>query len=372
MKVKNLAVLLLLFTFFPLKDNVEVINTQRVVYEKGVANNYLSQVSFEGVDFNFNKELTEYTFHVPFSKKTLGLEYELENKNCIVDIIGDEELLVGNNSLAIIVTDENGEVREYDFTIIRANDSSNVENDENSIESALNHGEASSLNVDVIGNAAILNENTIDALRNSKKNLIYEWKDQNGKFAASLKIDGKFLKDEKNINPNIKRNITTAKLIKYLNGIEYIGISTDNTNIPEGSIYKLAIAGTEDIYDLYYIENGRIQNRILRNIDGAVEFEIKDGVDYAIVARSLSPKEEIKGFSWFWPSLFVTLLFLLFLAGYKYINMKMIRKSRNSYEDKKDELDSEIIIKVDRKEEKIPKKENTKTNNSQKKKINKK
>lgn len=372
MKVKNLVALLLLFAFVPPKNEVDVINTSRIVYEKGVANNYLSKVSFEGVDFNFRKELTEYTFNVPFSKKTLGLEYELENKNCLVDIIGDEELLVGNNSLAIIVTDENGEVREYDFTIIRANDSSNIENDENSIEYALNHGEASNLNVDVIGNAASLNEKAVDVLRNSKKNLIYEWKNQNGKFAASLKIDGKFLKNEKNINPNVKRNITTAKLIKYLNGVEYIGISTYNTNIPEGSIYKLAITGNEDIYDLYYIENGRIQNRILRNIDGAVEFEIKDGVDYAVVARSLSPKEEIKGFSWFWPSLFVTILFLLFLAGYKYITMRMVRKSRNSYEDKKDELDSKTTIKDDKSDEKTTKKKNQKTSNGQKRKINKK
>ncbi len=368
MKIKTLAVLILVVFFLTYKEQVEVVDTERIFYETASLNNYLKNVSFEGVDFSYKREVTEYTFHVPFSKKTLGLTYEAENPKAIVDIIGDEELLMGNNSLAIIVRDENGNLREYDFTIIRESDSSNIENDEATIKSFLKKETEGNLVVNVNGNAIKLDEEAVKTLKDNKKTIIYEWKDKNGELAASLQINGDFIKNDNSISPNVNGYITTAKLVKFLNGVKYTGISTDKTNIPEGSTYKLKIDGEDSIYYLYYVENNSIQEKMLKKNDGIIQFGIKDGLDYAIVASNAAPSQkDISGFSWFWPSLFITVLFLLFIAGYKFIIMRMVRNSRNAYEKEKDELDEKMKLEEEQRKKKLQKRRKSSSANSKKK-----
>ena len=48
---------------------------------------------------------------------SLNITYELEDENSSVEIIGNEDLKVGENEITIKVTAENGEVQEYKIIV---------------------------------------------------------------------------------------------------------------------------------------------------------------------------------------------------------------------------------------------------------------
>lgn len=330
MKKIKLVVLILILAL----SSISIIDRRetfvdRTNYSVGNGSNYLSNVSFVDVDFSFDKEVMEYTITVPFSKKTLGLTYVQEDPNSIVEVIGDEELYVGNNSLVILVTSSTGEQRQYGFTILRTEDNTFIPNEEISIKDALLNGEENTITVAVTGEGVILGEDTLDAFKTSGKVLYYEWRNQGGEFISSLKIDSKNIDSEKKLNPNIKNGITTAKLVKFLEGYQYLGFSTKDTNIPDGSVYTVTVDGDEDIYTLYYYDNDRIESRSLRNMDGKVEFSIKNGIDYALISKKDAPqKESISGFSWILPTLIMTIMITVFIVATRQVMYRRLKNSK--------------------------------------------
>lgn len=335
MKRLKLAVLSILIAIPLFKvDQKTVIEMNKREYMAGTGSNYLSSVSFRDIDFTLDRNIFEYTLSVPFSKSTLGLSYTTEDPDAIVEVVGDEELFVGNNSLVILVTSKDGVQREYDFTIFRNENNLYIANDEMAIKDALLNNEESSLTVEVVGEAAKLKEDAIDALKTSGKDLYYEWKDQKGNFYASLKISSKNVTSDTLINPNIKNSITNAKLIKYLEGSKYAELSTREANIPNGSIYTVAVDENEDIYTLYYYDNDRVESRSLRNNDGKVEFEIKGGIDYALVSKKEAPKKDsVSGFSWILPSVILTVLISVFIFASRQVMYRRVRNKRRRTRD---------------------------------------
>lgn len=309
------------------------------LYTSASSNCNLSDVKIEGINFKFDKELTEYEFVVPYSHDKLEMTYKPENPKAEVEFIGQEELLVGNNSIVLLVTLDASTSKEYDFTIIRKENNEIVQNNENTIRKGVFEKNADNLTVPVSGGeAVVLPKDVVEGIKKESKTITYEWKDSAGALKASLKIDGTKIGDVEEVNPNTKNTISNAFLKKTLQDSTYIGISTSGTNIPDGSTYSLKVDNKEDIYYLYFYDKNILNKRTLRVNAGYVEFEVKDGVDYAIVSTSEVPKKIVESFSWFWPSLFLVILFLVFLGIMK---VSMIRVVRNSA--KKENSDSQEI-----------------------------
>lgn len=332
MKKRFVIVLAVMALVMPLYHNISFENVYRIESKEYEAieagSNYLTNVTIDGVSFDFNKNLTSYTIEVPYSKVTLGLHYTKEDENAIVEVLGGDELYIGNNSLTILVTNAGGEIREYDFTIIRSGDKENVSDNQASILEAIMNSTATNINVDVTtGDASVLEEDVINTLVTNKKSLVYRWTDSAGNTLSTLTIDGEKVETVNGtINPNIKRNIANAKLLKKVKDSEYTPISTVGTNIPKGSIYQVNVSGGEDIYYLYYYDNGVFNKKPLRNMDGMVEFELEPDIDYALMATSKVPKSEgVSTFNWFWISIGLTLIVIVFYVITKQILVKTVK-----------------------------------------------
>lgn len=286
----------------------------------------LASVTFDDVDFKFSPVVMDYTLTAPYSKSTLGLHYVIEDKDSIVEVVGGEELLIGNNSIAILVTSKEGIVREYDFTIIRDSETSDVKNESESIKNAIQYSDSNTVTVTVEDKAATLKNDAVRALRNSKKTLIYKWNDSNGNFLSSLTIKGEDITSDEKIVPNIKRSISDEKLIDYVKGYSYVAVSTIGTNIPKNSVYKTSISGQEDIYYLYYYKKDLLNKKPLRNINNTVEFEVEEGLDFALMDTKEHPiKKTSKAIDWLRPSMFITVILLIFFLTTRFIMIKLVR-----------------------------------------------
>ena len=300
--------------------------------------NYLENVLIEGVNFVFDKNTKTYELEVPYTKKTLGISYKKEDEEAIVEVVGGEnqDLVVGTNTIAVLVTSTEGKVREYDFIIKRSDDNSIVNNSKEDILNALNKEGISQITVEINDQDAVtLDKNLVESLKKSKKTLIFSWNDKSGNFFASLRIDGNDIKNESEINPNIKNNISNATLKKYLKDKKYTAFSTLNTNIPEKSIYKRAVSSGEDVYYLYHLEGKIMDNAPLRNNGGIVECEIKGEIDYALIGESNKPTKEYQGFSWLIPSIIITILFVIFLFISRRVMLRIVKNSHTSKSDEK-------------------------------------
>lgn len=327
---------LILLNFLNLNNPTQTFETTKIEYKAPAkaasSNNFLSTVEFKDISFKFDKENTKYTIEVPYSKDKLDLTYTQEDKTSIVEVVGDDFLQVGNNSLAILVTAEDGSLREYDFSIIRSEDNTIVQSDPNSIKDVLTSSDSKKLTVNMSTDNLLLDSKTIDTLKESKKTLVFRWTDYNNKFLSSLSIDGSKIESSSEIIPKIKNTISNNKLKDYLKDIEYTSLSTKNTNIPNNSIYKMAVTTTEDLYYLFYYEDDLLIQKPLRVIDNAIEFEIQDGIDYAITTKSNKPKSKessIGGTHWLWISIFITVLFIVFFAITKYTALKYVQHSHH-------------------------------------------
>ncbi len=274
------------------------------------SNCYLSNIWVEGATIVFNKELTEYEMFVPYSQSILNMTYYAEHKNANVQLIGDKELKVGNNSIALVVTAEDGTMKTYNLTIVRGSDVTNVENDINSIVDGLNAGSSSlTIGVKAGASAVTLNEESVDILKNKNKALVFEWLDSNSIVQKRLTIDGTKISDESTINPNISTTIQNNELINFVKDNSYIGVNTKNLNIPTGSKYRVKVDGSLSTYTLGYYSNGKVETKELAVNNGYIDFELDKDMEYVILGATL--KEEDK-FGWLFPTLVIVILALVF------------------------------------------------------------
>ena len=261
--------------------------------------NYLSNIIVEGATFTFDRNVNDYEFAVPYSQDRLVLNYVLEDNSAIANVVGDETLKVGNNSVVILVTAENGEIRTYNLTIIRNEDKVVVPNDKTSIDENINNESIGDITISLKDRekAVTLDAETIGYLKNFNKNIIFEWLNENGIMLRSIKILGVNIVDTSNsINPNLNNSITDSDLLKYLGNREFIGISSKNSSVPSGTIYRLKLEDNDKPYYLYYFKDGKVQTKKLNIDDGYAEFEIENDTDYAIAGEVInndSNEEEI-------------------------------------------------------------------------------
>ncbi len=331
-KIKTVLILavfsLLSISGITYEENIYHVESTK--YYETNKDNFLTDVKLSGIDFNFDSNKTNYTLTVPFTKDTLEVKYTPSNEDALVNIIGGGKLYVGNNSLAIIVTSPTtGLVREYDFTIMRNEDNEVIENNSSSLKDAITKGSTSEITIEPKDKATNIDTNTLNSFKDTNKSLVFRWY-KDGKFDSSITIKGKDVKDTSYINPNISYSIKDEALLEYVDGYDYLPISTKETNIPTGSIYKVAIDGVEDIYYLYYYEHDLLNKKPLRNMNGTLEFELKDGIDYALMVTKEHPKSStVNMIDWIRPTIFITLIVLIFYLLTRYILITVVRKSPN-------------------------------------------
>ena len=85
-------------------------------------NTYLSSISLSDSSIDFYKDTTEYSFTVPYSVTNIEVMTVLEDEKSSVTVGGNTDLAVGENTITILVTAENGATRTYTLIATREND----------------------------------------------------------------------------------------------------------------------------------------------------------------------------------------------------------------------------------------------------------
>lgn len=81
------------------------------------SNNYLSSLSFSNGIITFDKETLNYNINMDSSKLAVIVSATSEDSKATVTGVGEKTLIVGENTIVIVVTAENGEQRTYTVKI---------------------------------------------------------------------------------------------------------------------------------------------------------------------------------------------------------------------------------------------------------------
>ncbi len=85
------------------------------------SNNNLSNLSVSDIDIRFNSGTYNYNATVKYDVSSVNITATTSDKKASVQGLGSKSLKVGKNTFNVVVTAENGSVKTYTITIIRAN-----------------------------------------------------------------------------------------------------------------------------------------------------------------------------------------------------------------------------------------------------------
>lgn len=103
----------------PTNGKVNLTLKTRAEIEAGYSkNNYLSSLTVEGFDINFNKETTDYTLEVPNDTTSVLIKATKEDSKSTIRGTGDISVSEGTNKISVVVTAQNGSSKTYTINII--------------------------------------------------------------------------------------------------------------------------------------------------------------------------------------------------------------------------------------------------------------
>jgi 3-dehydroquinate dehydratase len=244
-------------------------------------NNNLKEIHIEGFDvFNlaFSKDQLEYTLEVGNLVTDLTLTASAEDSKSDVKI-NKAPLIVGPNTITIVVTSESGSVKTYTITVNRSSDVPTVDEDE--IIDALTNATTPTigLNAPLNGQISIA---ILDALKSSQKTLVVVYKVE-GKTMYEWRIDGSKITNSTIINTLVlfdsEDKAAIEKLTNYAKGI-LLNLE-ENASLPDNTSLRLYVSSMYkdgDKVTLYYYDKAQdklsISSKDLVVENGQVEFEL--------------------------------------------------------------------------------------------------
>lgn len=108
--------------------NIDNSNNNQVVENEKSNNNYLNNIKSDKFNLEFDRNIEVYQVTVPYDVESIGFEYENDDSKSVVEMVGNENLKVGNNDIIFTVTAEDGSVREYKIIVTRKEENEAVSN----------------------------------------------------------------------------------------------------------------------------------------------------------------------------------------------------------------------------------------------------
>lgn len=88
----------------------------------------LSNININNIDFKFNKETLEYNLEVENSIENIKIEATLEDNKSKVEGVGEQKLVIGENTMSLKVTAEDGTEKTYIIKIKRKDNNAYLSN----------------------------------------------------------------------------------------------------------------------------------------------------------------------------------------------------------------------------------------------------
>jgi hypothetical protein len=191
---KNLSIYSNLFNLIVTAENGDkrtyTVEVQRKD-ENGLAsppstNTYLSDLVIDGFELAFNKDTLTYSLEVGNLIGSLVITPTLEDPKSTV-AVSSANLMVGVNTITILVTAESGATRTYTLSVNRSSDVPTVT--EGEILDALASGTTDRIGL-IQPASGVLSSELLAALKTSGKTLVVVSKDPDGKTLYEWAVDG--------------------------------------------------------------------------------------------------------------------------------------------------------------------------------------
>ena len=252
-------------------------------------NNKLKELKIEGFDL-VKTDDNNYTLEVKNNVTSINVSASSEDSKAKVEGTGKHELNVGENKIEITVTAEDGSQNKIIINVNRK-DGYYLKD----IEEAIKDPSANTiviLNKDDIITAEIVNK-----VKTSKKEMLFNYYDDNKKLIYSWILNGKKINESIDINPNItfdsENKEEILKNVNYSDGL-IVNFKHDG-KLPNGTNIKLYVGNKYKDKDLvnvyYYNKNNQMTEKIINNIevkDGYIEFNIEHASEYYVTLANLN------------------------------------------------------------------------------------
>ncbi|MBR1416801.1 MAG: cadherin-like beta sandwich domain-containing protein [Bacilli bacterium] len=116
------------------KDNNKTkVNNEIIAISNKSNNNKLDSLSVDGYDIKFSSDTLEYSISVSNDVGTIDVTYKASDNNASVSLQGNKDLKVGENTVSVTVTAEDGSKRTYIINVFKASDPSKVYDTDNNL-----------------------------------------------------------------------------------------------------------------------------------------------------------------------------------------------------------------------------------------------
>jgi hypothetical protein len=245
-------------------------------------NNYLNNLSIDGIDLNFNKNNLYYVIGVTSNINKININYVKEDNNAEVAIDGNNNLSYGENEINVIVTALDSSQRIYTL-ILNKYDENNIEtNDLDVINDKINTEKS---DISIITNNLKLNGSVLNNLKKSNKNLLLNIVNDKKGLLYSYYIKGNNINDENEFDTKINE-INNDSSLKYLLSNNYLLLKHDGNFIKDTTLKILVNQywNNNTILYLYGYVNGTLiplnNDSIVNN--GYVTFNLGNLSDFVI------------------------------------------------------------------------------------------
>lgn len=194
-------------------------------------NNYLSNLSIEGYELEFDKETLEYELEVENDVESINVVASKDDSRSSVDGTGSIELSEGINALNVVVTAQNGSTRTYVVNVNRKELNPIIVNVDGSEYTVIRKKEfLPSVSMYYVESTVGINEEEVPSYYNEVTGVtLVGLKDSNGESNLYIYDDGYKLYNELSFN----------QLVIY--------ILDEEVTVPEGYISKNITIGSNDV-----------------------------------------------------------------------------------------------------------------------------
>lgn len=279
------------------------LNITREKDESSKSNLNLKSLSIKGVSFDFKPSVLSYDLNVENNITHADIEYEVEDKDSEVSIVGNTTLKVGTNKIKVVVTGKSGKTKTYTLNITRNKSRVVLSNNEEEIINKINDdNDNEDIYVSVLKDEdKLITKNILETLNKSKKALVYEVMDDD-EVSYSVKFKGGKLKVEDSFNYEIAFvSDNEDGLTKLLNTNTYLPIVFKSSDkLPGDLTYKIYVKDksikNQKKLNLYKFNAGLNELELIKKDitvkDGFIEVDITDNNEY-VLAYLNTPKKGI-------------------------------------------------------------------------------
>lgn len=265
-------------------DNaVTLSGTKNVVARVPSNNNKLSELRVEGHEIT-KVDNNNYTLTVSYDVTSINVIATLEDARGRLTGTGIKNINIGENNIEVVATSESGIANKINIKVTRKDDYY-IED----LEKVLNNSNIKEKNIKILENTKIT-ASDMEKIKTSKKEVKFNYYDNQKKLIYSWIIDGTKIKESKEITTKIIKETENAEKIKKLsNYAEGIYVNLGKVSeITEGVKLKIYVGekykDNEEV-NIYGYEEETISllKEKVKVEAGYIEFELSKYKDYYIV-----------------------------------------------------------------------------------------